>query len=272
MEFVASYKTSKVLEPTDRAFHFPSAAVAPQRTTILRPRLGAVTAMRTDQLNATFLQSFPQGIAVRCGVINQTPRLATQHSFLEQRLDQGDFVRTSARRVDSQRETLAVGKDHDLGPLPAFGLADLCAPFFAEENVPSAKDSSWFTRPWRSSTRTSRAQACCQMPATVQAWWRRQQVEDEGKHLGRSFQRAPLRRIHKMPSTQGRGDFGRRPPCGPTVGFGNRSSIRCHCSSVSSNSGSVVDSAGVSTASRDRFAMSGPPFGSTPYDQRSNAV
>jgi hypothetical protein len=102
--------------------------------------------------------------------------------------------------------------------------------------------------------------------------WRRQQVEDEGKCLGKSFHRAPLRRIHRTPSTQGRVGAGGRPPSGRFGRSGNRSEMRFHCSSVSSNSGSIVDPVGVSTARRDRFAMSDLLWGFTPYDKPTISV
>jgi hypothetical protein len=101
---------------------------------------------------------------------------------------------------------------------------------------------------------------------------RRQHVVDDGKCPGKSFQRAPLRRIHKMPSTQGRIGAGGRPPAGRFGRSGKISEMRFHCSSVSSNSGSIVDPVGVSTARRDRFAMSDLLGDFTRYDKRTTKV
>jgi hypothetical protein len=151
---------------------------------------------------------------------------------------------------------VTVGENHGLGSLATLGLANAFAPFFADENVPSAMDSSRLISPRRSSFRKSLPQALSQMPASVQAFKRRQHVEDDGKCLGRSFQRAPVRRIQMIPSTHGRDGAVGRPPLGPTGCSGNKSEMRFHCSSVSSNSGSVLDPADDSTVSRDRFAMS----------------
>jgi hypothetical protein len=165
-------------------------------------------------------------------------------------------VRARAGRVDAEGKTATVDEDHDLCPLAAFGLANLFAPFFAEANVPSAMDSSRSTRPWRSSFRSNRPHAFSQTPASVHFFRRRQQVVAEGYRSGKSLHRASLRRIQIIPSTQGRDATTGRPPLGPTGVSGNRSSINSHCSSVSSNSGSVLDPSGGSTARRDRFVMS----------------
>ncbi len=254
---VPSYQPSEVLDPTDRSLHFPATAISTQFATILRRRLLPVAAMRANQVDAATLQPHSQRITVGGRVVDQTARLSSQNSRFQELLDERYFVRAGAGRVDAQRETFRVGENHDLGSFAALRLANLFTPFFAEANVPSAKDSSWFTRPWRSSKRISRAHAFPQTPLSVHCRWRRQQVEAEGKRLGKSFQRAPLRSIQRMPSTQGRDGVTGRPPWGPTGGSGNKSAISCHCSSVSSNSGSVVDPAGDSTARRDRSVMSG---------------
>ncbi len=252
---VACHKTAEVLEPTDRSLHFPPTTVSPQRSAILCRRLNAVLAMRTDQFDATLGQSRPQWIAVGGRIVDQAARFSPKHALLEKRLDESYFVRAGTGGIHPERKTTAVGENQDLGPLAPLGLANLFAPFFAEENVPSAKDSSCIMWPCRSSRRSSRAQAFSQMPASVHAFNRRQHVAGEGNCLGRRFQGAPVRRIQRIPSAQGREATRGRPPFGPTGKSGNRSAMRFHCSSVSSRSGSVVDPAGDSTAPRDRFAM-----------------
>jgi hypothetical protein len=151
---------------------------------------------------------------------------------------------------------MTVGEHHDLGAFAALGLAHAFAPFFAEENVPSANDSSRLTFPFRSSARTKRAQAFSQMPAWVHSLSRRQQVAGEGKYFGKSFHRAPVRRTHRIPSTHRRGSTRGRPPLEDGGLWGNRSAINCHCSFVSSYSGSILDpAAGTSVPGRDRLRI-----------------
>jgi hypothetical protein len=70
---------------------------------------------------------------------------------------------------------------------------------------------------------------------------RRQHVAGDGKYVGKSFQRAPLFNTQRIPSRQGRGGIGGRPPAAVISLTGKRSSIRCHCPSVSCGLGSVLD-------------------------------
>lgn len=255
MVLVSGDKTAKVLKPTDRSLDFPASTVAAERATILRARLGAIRPMRADKLDTPSPESLAQRIAVGGCVVDQPLWLASKESVFEQRFNECYFMRTSARCVDAERNTTTVGKHHDLGALATFRLSDLFTPFFADENVPSANDSSWSRRPSRSSRRTSRAQAFSHTPDRVQSRCRRQHVVAEGKCAGMSFHLAPLRRIQRMPSTQGRDDTTGRPPLGPTGVSRNRSLINFHRSSVSSNSGSILDPSGGSTAGEDRFFM-----------------
>ena len=270
--FVASYEAAKVLQPANRAFDFPPATVSSQFSTVLCGRLGSVAAVRTNQFNATSLQACSQGIAVGSSVVDQVTRLATKDALAQERFNERYFMRAGAGRVDSQWKPVGVDENHDLGSLAAFCPADLFAPFFADENVPSAIDSSCLIEPCRSSVRKSRPHACSQIPASVHAFRRRQQVEGEGKRLGRSFQRAPVRRIQMIPSTQGLGGCAGRPPFGPTFGAGKNSEIRFHCSSVSSYSCSVMDPEDGSTAKQDRFPIDVPPFGCTLYGKQTHTV
>jgi hypothetical protein len=253
---VASNNPSKVLNPTDRSFYFPTPTVAAHFAPVLRGRFYPIRTVRTDQVDASTLQPGSQRITVGGHVVDQATRLSSKHSRFEKRFDQCDFVGTGTGGVDASRETVSVGKNHDLGSLASLGLANLFTPFFAEANVPSAKDSSWSTSPLRSSKSTHRFQATCQIPDSVHCRCRRQQVEVEGKCLGRSFHRAPLRSIQRIPSMQPRDAAAGRPPLGPIGVSANRSDIKCHCSSVSSFLGSVVDPVSGSAASRDRFVMS----------------
>jgi hypothetical protein len=72
-----------------------------------------------------------------------------------------------------------------------------------------------------------------QTPCSSQSRKRRQHVDGEGNSLGKSCQRAPLRKIHKMPSSTLRFAAGGRPPRGRFRGRGSRGSIFVHCASVS---------------------------------------
>jgi hypothetical protein len=142
------------------------------------------------------------------------------------------------RRVQevSQRNTLAVDHHHPLRAFPPLGLADLRAPFFAGAKLPSAKASAQLSWPWASSWARKARQALSQTSCSSQSRRRRQQVLGEGYCGGKSFHRAPVRNIHKIPSKQGRLGMGLGPPRGDGLGSGNKGAIFSHCSSVSSES------------------------------------
>jgi hypothetical protein len=137
-------------------------------------------------------------------------------------------------KVVSQRKTLAVDHHHPLRPLAPLGFADACAPFWAGAKLPS-RNASLHCNCWRSfnSARNAR-QIVSQTPCSSQSRSRRQQVDGEGNSAGKSCQRAPLRSIHKIPSSTARWSLGGRPPRGRGRCRGSNGWIFSHCASVSS--------------------------------------
>lgn len=241
IELIPSHKSPEVVKPTDRSLNFPPSLVSPERSAVLRRRLFSIGFVGSNQFGPTFFQTRAQRIAIRGFVIDQLARPPANDSVGEQRLDEINFVRAGTFNQVAARRTTAVGQQHNLGALAAFGLAYAKAPFFADENVPSAIDSSRSTLPWWSSLFTRRAQAFLNSPASDHCFNRRQHVGYEGKCGGRSRQRAPVRSTHAMASKQSREDALGRPPAGDGGGSSNKSEIKPHWSSVSSNSGSIMD-------------------------------
>src|SRR5579859_338961 len=72
---VANDQTTKVAEPGEGAFYFPTAAIAAQGPAVLGTRLAAIAAMRRDQLDPSLCQSRAQRIAVVGAVGNHALRL-----------------------------------------------------------------------------------------------------------------------------------------------------------------------------------------------------
>lgn len=68
--FVTSNDAAKVLEPTDRAFNFPSTTIATQWATVLRRWFDAIASVGTDQFDAALKEAFAQQIAVGGTVVN----------------------------------------------------------------------------------------------------------------------------------------------------------------------------------------------------------
>jgi hypothetical protein len=136
-------------------------------------------------------------------------------------------------KVVSQRKTRAVDHHHPLRSLAPLGLADGGAPFLVGAKLPSRKDSLHFNC-WRSfnSPRNAR-QISSQTSCSSQSRSLRQQVAGEGNSSGKSCHRAPLRRIHKMPSNTLRSLAGGRPPRGRGGRLGSKGQIFSHWASVS---------------------------------------
>jgi hypothetical protein len=103
----------------------------------------------------------------------------------------------------------------------------------AGAKLPSKNDSLHFNC-WRSFSSPRKArQIASQIPCSSQSRSRRQHVAGEGNSSGKSCQRAPLRRIHKMPSSTLRPGTGGRPPCGRGGRWGSKGRIFSHWASVS---------------------------------------
>ena len=227
-------QASEVSEPGVGPFDNPSPSVTPQRSTILR-------GVRADQFDPATSQSLSQRITVVRFVgdhpqrfLSRTARLMTPSyaDRRERRFREFDFRRGCRVKVVSQRKTAAVDHHHPLRPLAPLGFSDSAAPFFAGAKLPSRNDSLHFNC-WRSfnSLRNDR-QIFNQMPRSSQFRSRRQHVEGCGNFSGRSCQRAPLRRIHRIPSSTRRFSIHGRPPLRCLGGLGSKGAIFSHCAFV----------------------------------------
>src|SRR5579864_7452096 len=240
---VANNQPAEVAEPGQGAFHFPATSVSTQRSAILRARLAAIPAVRCYQFDSTCRQPPSQRIAVVGAIGNHTrwfltwPSAAMSPSHLDRRecfFREPDLVGGCRVKLLSQRNTLAVDHHHPLRSLAPLGFPDFAAPFFAGAKLPSRNDSlqSSCSR-WFSSARNAR-QMVSQIPCSSQFRSRRQHVAGAGNSSGKSCQRAPLRRIHRIPSSTLRSLAGGLPPRGRRGRFGSQGRIFSHWASVSS--------------------------------------
>src|ERR1039457_885687 len=239
---VAHDQASEGSEPRIRPFDNPSPSVAPQCATILRGWPNAIPLVRADQFDASLPQAFPQRIAVIGFVGDHPHRLLPRTARVmtppysdrrQRRLREFDFRRGCRVKVVSQRKTAAVDHHHPLRPLAPLGFSDSAAPFFAGAKLPSRNDSLHCNcRRSFNSLRNVR-QIFNQTPRSSQSRSRRQHVEGCGNFSGRSCQRAPLRRIHRIPSSTRRFSIHGRPPWRCRGGLGSNGAIFFHCASVS---------------------------------------
>jgi hypothetical protein len=235
LALVAHCNPAMAQQPAIQAFDLPSPLVAPQRPTILCFRSGAITAMRSNHLDATLSQCSIQSVRVIGLVANQALGFIRHKTGVKRGLNKLGFMRRSTRYVNGDRKASAVCNCHDLAPFTPLGLTDGSAPFLAGTNVPSIKhsDRSIWPRAYKSSAKVFRIWT--NTPAFIQAWKYRWQVELDGYRLGMSAQAAPVRITHKMPFITSRGlQRGRPLPSARRGGTGMSGSIRRHCASVKS--------------------------------------
>ena len=266
--FITNDKSAKVADPGDGAFDFPSPDIATQLASVLDFWFSLVAAVRANEVDASLGQSLAKRVAVTSLVVDQAIRilpwsaaaLARNGDFLQSRLDQRRLVGRCGFDLNSQRYTLAICHHHKLCTLSAFGFFDAFAPFFAGENVPSAKHSSHWSLPFSSSIPRSFRHACINEPSSSHWTSRRQQVLGDGNRFGKSFHLAPLRSTHKIPSKQGRFGTGLGPPLLDAVGCESNDSIFSHCDSFTSNPTSYV-----------RRGINSPPCENSPSLNRAAA-
>src|SRR6516162_3506509 len=199
---VAYNQASEVSQPGMSAFHDPSPLVTSQDSSVLGGRTDAIPLVRADQFDSALPQALPQRIAVVGFVGNHAHRLlprtarvmaASYPDRRERRLREFDFRRGCRVKVVSQRKTAAVS-------------------FNSFKNV---------------------RQIFNQTPRSSQSRSRRQHFEGCGNFSGRSCQRAPLRRIQRIPSSTRRFSIHGRPPLRCLGGLGSKGAIFFHCASVS---------------------------------------
>jgi len=257
---VAHHQPTEIAEPGEGAFHGPPSSIAAQPPAVLCRRLAAVLSMRSDQLDAALRQLFPQRVAVVAtigdeteGFLPGTPR-SMPPSYPdrgERRRDELDLRRGRRVKVVSQRKTLAVDHHHPLRALAPLRLADCGAPFLAGAKLPSINDSLHriccrsFNSP-RKARQISSHTSCSSQSRSL-----RQQVAGAGNSSGKSCQRAPLRKIHKMPSSTLRSFARGRPPRGRGGRLGSKGRIFSHWASVSNRPYRAIGPPSGATYSRE---------------------
>jgi len=236
MVFVADNQAPEVLKPGKQALHLPSAPIASQFPAVLSFLFFPSFAMWCNHFNTTFVkQLLVKFIAVVGFVANQLIRGILSKAAVYRGLDKLYLVRRSAFNVSGDRKTSSVCDCHDLGAFATLCLADSKTPFFAGAKLPSINASliSILPRLFRSSTSSWAMRR--KTPCLTHCWNRRWHVWYGGYRCGKSFQGAPVRKIHSMPLSTSRGSRAGR-PLGSLDGVDDTimGSIRFHCSFVSS--------------------------------------
>jgi len=203
----------------------------------LSRRFLSIFSMWSNQINTFIHKSLSQRVAVTGSIINQAFHLdcfSFKSNAIQRFLNEFDFVYRGRRQECSKRNTLAVDHHHPLCAFPPLGGSDSSAPFLAGAKLPSIKHSLHLSRPFLSSSSRNALHTTSHTPSSSQIFSRRQQVLGLGYCCGRSLQRAPVFRTHRMPSSTSLLSVQGRPPLLLFGISGNRGSNFFHCASVSS--------------------------------------
>lgn len=219
-------------QPRKEPFNLPASTIAAQLSSILRSGLGSVSAVGSNQFDASFGQSSVQWIAIVGAIGEKASRRSARKSGRKRRFNQRRFVRGSARHVDGERKTMPICDCHDLGSFSPLGLPDSRSPFFAGAKVASIAPSERSSPPRWIRSSASALSRRAHNPDRFHAWKRRWHVAGEGYRSGRSRHRAPVFMTQRMPSMTRRSSMRGRPR--PVEGGEGSSGARAaHCASVS---------------------------------------
>ena len=236
MVFIPNNQSPEVLKPGKQALNLPSAPVTPQFPAVLGSRFFPSSTVRCDHFNTALIEKLMiKFVTVVCFIANQLIRRIPSKAAVYSGSDKLYLMGRSAFNVSGDRKTSSVCDCHDLGAFAALCLADSKTPFFAGAKLPSMNASriSILPRSFRSSTSSWAMR--WKTPCRTHCWNRRWHVWYGGYRCGRSFQGAPVRRIHKIAFITSRGSLALR-PLGSLAGVKDKimGSIRFHCSFVSS--------------------------------------
>ena len=141
------------IEPSEKTFYFPAAAIASQGAAILCCFAFSIPPVWRNPLNPLGSKGIIERITGIGTIPNNSSGLSHGDNFIEGSLDKGDFMRASRIRVQGEWKTRSVCNNHELRTFAPLGLSHFWAPFFATTNVPSMKHSSRFIRPLSSRCR-----------------------------------------------------------------------------------------------------------------------
>ena len=212
MGLVSNNQSPEVLKPGKQALNLPSAPVTPQFPAVLGSRFFPSSTVRCDHFNTAFIEKLiVKFIAVVGFIANQLIWHIAGKAAVYRGLDKLYFMGRSAFNVSGDRKTSSVCDCHDLGAFAALCLADSKTPFFAGAKLPSMNATRIPILPCSFRSSTSSWAMRWKTPCRTHCRNRRWHVWYGGYRWGRSFQGAPVRKIHNIPFKTLRGSRARRP-------------------------------------------------------------
>ncbi len=232
----ARSNSAKVLQPCNQAFDLPPTFVTPQGSAVLCWCFQTVRLVRRDHLNAFFFEFRIQRVGVIRLVANQLCGLFTSETRRKSVSDKSDFMRASTRCVGGDRKTSSVCHHHEFRAFTPLSFTNCVPPFFAAMKVPSMKHSLKSSSPRRCKSSASASKTSRNVPSLTHCWNLRWQVWYGGNLPGKSFHRAPLRNIQRMPFITSRLLRHGLPRLSARRGSSGRCALMTvHCSSVNSS-------------------------------------
>ena len=228
---VANQQPSPVSQPCEEALHFPAFAIAAQRSAVLKRSSLSAPAVWTDQFTTEMSHEMSQPVRIIGTIHDQTAGEAARPlPAIRQGINGELHLRgRCGGKGASHRKTLAVRHHHPLCSFALLGLSDTEPPFLAGAKLPSMKHSCQSSWPCWSSWKMNARHRLSHTSFSSQFRSRRQQVLELGRYPGLSFQRAPVLRTHRIPSSTSRSALHGLPN---ELGSGKRGSIRSQTASV----------------------------------------
>jgi len=225
--FPTSHQAPVISKPGNGALNFPASFVPSQSPSILKFWFVSVNPVRGYQFNALFLENLAKAVRIIRLVTNQMLGFLTK--LIKGLVCQFHLMRAGRVKGHSQRNTLAVCHHHKLCALAPLGFADFRPPFLAGMKLPSMKHSAHLICLFLSNSWIKVLQTLSHISFSSHIFKRLQQVLGLGYFSGKSFQRAPVRKIQRIPSKTKRLCFQGLPLL---FNLGSSGSIFCHCLSV----------------------------------------
>ena len=141
MIFISDNGFAKIENPGKKPFNFPSSAIAPGYSAILRFFHSSIGSMWCDKFNLLSSESIIQRITVICPVSDYSFRFSFDVPGFERMLLKFYFMGVCSGGPYGDRKTRSVCDCYDLGPFIYLSFSNTKPPFLAFAKVPSIKHS-----------------------------------------------------------------------------------------------------------------------------------
>jgi hypothetical protein len=199
MVLIMNNKATEISRPGEQSLDFVTSAVSPRPAPVLCRRLFSVALLGRDRLYSGRRRLLVQRVAVVRLVSDLPLRGLPDEAFEESVRDEGDFMRRSGRRVNSERKTSAICHRHELRAFAPLSLSHSEPPFLTTTNIPPMKNSLRSRWPCAQRSSASASGTLRKTPSRTQGLNPRWQVWHGGKRSGMSSRRAPLLKTQRAP-------------------------------------------------------------------------